>query len=241
MIITGHGYAIIVIIGTHHTQSACFLKDFPEGVFMDIIHFRRSNMRISTRIPLTGRLTVTVTDIVFRSGYNPLALYTFAHGYSDTCHQIGIFTDRPFPPPPALVSRYIQNRGIDVGVAHGTGFPAFNDTLHISQFLVPCTSQSVHRREAGGASGIQSSDTFIGEIGRNTQSGIFHKETLGFGQRRGQCIRISNFLVQVFVNVGYSVFQYICFPCGGRYAVFQSFFITVISGQLASFFIQVHL
>ena len=92
---------------------------------MDVFHFARRHLRIDARHAFTCSLIVAVGGKMFGSGgYLVVMLQSAYHFDTQFGNEIGRFTVDFLITSPALVAAYIEDGGVDVGVAQHTGFPS---------------------------------------------------------------------------------------------------------------------
>ena len=168
-------------------------------------------------------------------------------------YKVGGFTVNFLVTSPALVASYVEDGGVDVGVAQHARFAPGDESYLANQFAVPGVSQSQLGGEVGGTVTLHATYAFVGKVYGDTETGIFYKETLHLVQCPGMARcgpdifvvrrRQSPLLeaVQMFVDGADAVFPQHLFPFGGGKVVFQYTFVSIKSDHLAGLLVQCHL
>ena len=171
--------AVVVVVGTHHSQQAGPSYHFTPRVYMYVFHFVGSHLRIHPRHTFAPTLVVGVCDEMLACGSHlVIRLHTGSHLHSKFRHQIRGLSIDFFITSPSLVSAHIQNRGIDIGISQQPCLPAGNPADLVHQFLVPSVSYAQLSGEICRAICLDTADSLIGEIHGNPQTGFLYKETL---------------------------------------------------------------
>ena len=93
-------------------------------------------------------------------------------------NQVRVFAITFQRAPPTRVTHHIKDRGIDIGIAQGSGFLSGNFPCPVHQITIPSAANGNGSRERRCFRMVQPVDTFITEIHRNPQTSLFHKPTL---------------------------------------------------------------
>ena len=249
-----HGDTVVIVVRTHYAQHAGFPDDAFERVDVYVLHFARRHLRVHACHAFAGAFVVTVSGKVLAGGGHLVVVLQAAHHFdAQFGYEVGRFAVNFFVASPALVASYVEDGGVDVGVAQHAGFASGDESYLANQFTVPGMSQSQLGGEVGGAVAFHAAYAFVGKVYGDAETGIFHKEPLHLVQcpgvaRGGPDVGIVRGrqpplleAVQVFVDGADAVFPEQLFPFGGGEVVFQYAFVAVEGDHLAGLFVQRHL
>ena len=148
------------------------------------------------------------------------------HGGLGAFHQEGLFAITLQNTPPARVACHIQNRRIHSRIAQRLRLFPGNAARLMHQRTVPCATDADWRWERRCLCMVQPVDALIGEIDGNAQAGLFDKPFLYLVDglhviaerinQLGITPRTASDAVQLFVDIGNSVFPHLLFPACRR-------------------------
>ena len=174
-----HGDAVVIVVRTHYAQHASFPDDAFEGVDVYVLHFARRHLRVHACHAFAGAFVVTVSGKVLAGGGHLVVVLQAAHHFdAQFGYEVGRFAVNFFVASPALVASYVEDGGVDVGVAQHAGFASGDESYLANQFTVPGMSQSQLGGEVGGAVAFHAAYAFVGKVYGDAETGIFHKEPL---------------------------------------------------------------
>ena len=140
-------------------------------------------MRVCSCHSLSCTLSVRIYCIMLCCSSNStIFLQSLHHLYAKFSHEIRVLTINLLIASPSLISSYVKNRSIDVGISQKSCLLTGDPADITDQFLVPGTSKSQLSREICCHISLDSANTLIGEIHGNSKPCLLHKETLDFIQ-----------------------------------------------------------
>ena len=122
-------------------------------------------------------------------------LQSLHHRRPQFSHQIRAFSINFLIPSPTLISPYVENGRIYIGISQQTGFPSGNLSHLINQIPVPGVPQSQLSGEISGDITFNAPYSFICKIDRYSQTGFLDEKTLNFIQ----CPRMFGSRPHIFV------------------------------------------
>src|SRR6185437_12196411 len=208
------------------THGMGFLDDAAKSVEVEFVKLAWGDMRVRADAAVPTAFGDAIDGKMFECGGDALALDTQGHLFSEFGDDKGIFAVAFERSAPAGVAGEVEDGGIDIGIAEGFCFAAYDLAGFADEGFIPGRADGDGSRQGGGTVVVEAVDAFISEVHGDAQAGLFDEPALdgidGFGVAAkgigilGIGAGSARNSVEVFVDISDAVLPDLLFPfrCG---------------------------